>query len=201
MKAGNLMIVQGGPTAVFNASLSSAIAEATRATEFRKVFGARSGALGLSQGDFVDLSFLTSGELMTLRNSPGAALGSSRFKPTDEDLQRQVEQMRKLDVRYVLFMGGNGTMRGAGIVSQFCRSVGFEVQIMGVPKTYHMTAFAGYGDSTAAQALRKYVAGGAERSGTASVRSIDPRRYAASCFDPLWKSRREFSTARSSSGN
>jgi len=136
MKSGNLMIVQsGGPTAVFNASLSSAIAEASLCAGFGKVFGARSGALGLAQGDFVDLSRMTAGQLQILRNSPGAALRSSRFKPTEEDLCRQVEQMRKLEVHHMIFMGGNGTMRGAEIVSTFCRSVGFEVQIMGVPKT------------------------------------------------------------------
>ncbi|MHB1701613.1 MAG: diphosphate--fructose-6-phosphate 1-phosphotransferase [Acidobacteriaceae bacterium] len=130
------MIVQGGgPTAVFNASLSCAIAEAAQCARFRKILGARSGALGLAQGDIVDLSRLSTAELKTLSGSPGAALRSSRVKTSEEDLSRQVEQMRKLDVRHLIFMGGNGTMRGAEITSAFCRAAGFEVRIIGVPKT------------------------------------------------------------------
>ena len=40
-----------------------------------------------------------------------------------------------MDVRQLVFMGGNGTMAGAAIVSDFCRKQKFDVQIMGVPKT------------------------------------------------------------------
>ncbi len=136
MRAENLMIVQGGgPTAVFNASLSSAIAEGICQTKIGSVFGARLGVKGLAQGDVIDLGRMTPEELQALRNSPGAALGSSRFKPTEEDLHRMVAHLRRLDVRHLVFIGGNGTMRGAEIVSAFCRAVDFEVQIMGVPKT------------------------------------------------------------------
>ena len=136
MKAENLMIVQGGgPTAVFNASLSSVIAEGIRQAKIGRVLGARFGVKGLAQGDVVDLTHITSEELRVLRNSPGAALGSSRFKPTEDDLHRMVGHLQRLDVRHLVFMGGNGTMRGAEVVSAFCRAVGFEVQIMGIPKT------------------------------------------------------------------
>ncbi|MHB1023401.1 MAG: diphosphate--fructose-6-phosphate 1-phosphotransferase [Acidobacteriaceae bacterium] len=136
MRAENLMIVQGGgPTAVFNASLSSVIAEGICQTKAGSVFGARFGVKGLTQGDIVDLSRMTPEQLHVLRNSPGAALGSSRFKPTEEDLDRMVAHLRRLDVRHLIFMGGNGTMRGAEVVSAFCRAANFEVQIMGVPKT------------------------------------------------------------------
>jgi ATP-dependent phosphofructokinase / diphosphate-dependent phosphofructokinase len=136
MGAGNLMIVQGGgPTAVFNASLSSAIIEGTSQTRIGRVFGARFGMRGLVNGDTVELGGMTSGELQLLRNSPGAALGSSRYKPTQDDFDRMVATLRGLDVRFMIFMGGNGTMQGAGLVSAHCRDAGFEIQIIGVPKT------------------------------------------------------------------
>lgn len=130
------MIVQGGgPTAVFNASLSSVIADAIRQPEIGRVLGARLGVKGLVQGDVVDLSLMTSEELRILRNSPGAALGSSRFKPNEDDLHRMVAHLRRLDIHSLVFMGGNGTMRGAEVVSAFCRAADFEVDIVGVPKT------------------------------------------------------------------
>ena len=90
---------------------------------------------GLSSGDIVELSHLTQDELQSLRRSPGAALGSSRFKPTNDDLGHCVDTMRRLEVRHLVFMGGNGTMRGAQIVSDFCQAAGFDLQVIGVPKT------------------------------------------------------------------
>jgi 6-phosphofructokinase len=136
MTVGNLMIVQGGgPTPVFNASLASIISEGLKQPAIGKIYGAKWGMKGLSQGDVVDLTLITAQQLIELRNSPGAALGSSRFKPTEEDLERAIGHMRTFDIRYLIFMGGNGSMHGAEVVRGFCRRMNFDVQIMGVPKT------------------------------------------------------------------
>jgi len=136
MNAGNLMIVQGGgPTPVFNASLASIIAEGIKQPGIGKIYGAQSGMKGMAEGSFIGLSDMTPAQILALRKSPGAALGSSRFKPTDEDLERSVGFMRKMDIRHLIFMGGNGSMRGAELVREFCRGMNFDVQIMGVPKT------------------------------------------------------------------
>jgi 6-phosphofructokinase 1 len=136
MGVGNLMIVQGGgPTAVFNVSLSSAISEAASQQGLGRVFGARYGMQGLVQDDIVELGQMTVSELELLRNSPGAALGSSRYKPAKEDYDRMVENLRRLDIRCMIFMGGNGTMMGAALVSKYCRDAGFSMQVIGVPKT------------------------------------------------------------------
>ncbi|MGD0479397.1 MAG: diphosphate--fructose-6-phosphate 1-phosphotransferase [Terracidiphilus sp.] len=136
MGVGNLMIVQGGgPTAVFNASLSSAISEAVSQPGVGRVFGARYGMRGLVEGDIVELGQMAASELELLRNSPGAALGSSRYKPTEDDYDRMVGSLRRLDIRLMIFMGGNGTMRGAALVSEHCHDAGFSVQVIGVPKT------------------------------------------------------------------
>lgn len=136
MPAGNLMIVQGGgPTAVFNTSLSSIVEEALQQSRIGKIFGARSGMKGLSAGDIVELTGVTSERLNEIARTPGAALGTSRFKPSDEDLDRCIDHLRRLDARYLLFMGGNGTMRGAHLFSQFAEQAGFDLQVIGVPKT------------------------------------------------------------------
>ena len=136
MGVGNLMIVQGGgPTAVFNISLSSAIAEVAGQQGADRVFGARYGMRGLVEDDIVELGQMTASDLEFLRNSPGAALGSSRYKPSEDDFDRMVENLRRLDIRSMIFMGGNGTMRGASLVSERCRNAGFSVQVIGVPKT------------------------------------------------------------------
>jgi 6-phosphofructokinase len=143
MSVGNLMIVQGGgPTPVFNASLASIIDEAIQQPSIGKVYGAKWGMQGLSKGDVLDLSGMTPEQITALRNSPGAALGSSRFKPSDDDLMQAIEHMRALDVRSMIFMGGNGSMRGAELVRTFCRTQNFDTQIIGVPKTIDNDIFA-----------------------------------------------------------
>ena len=136
MSAENLMVVQGGgPTAVFNASLVSILREAAAQSRIARVYGARSGMKGLSSEDTVDLGRLSTAQMEELAGSPGAALGSSRFKPTDDDLERCIRHLKSLEVRYLIFMGGNGTMAGAQRFAEFCKTAGFDVQIMGVPKT------------------------------------------------------------------
>jgi 6-phosphofructokinase 1 len=136
MTTGNLMIVQGGgPTAVFNASLSSAVAEAISQKKVGRILGARFGAAGLMRGDVIELGGMGDAELQAMGNSPGAALGSSRYQPTLEELERMVSGLRRLDVHYLIFIGGNGTMRGAELVSSMCRDAGCAMQVIGVPKT------------------------------------------------------------------
>ena len=136
MSAQNLLIVQGGgPTAVFNASLASIIRESFHQSRIGEIYGARAGMKGLSSADIVGLSHLGPGDLLSLRNSPGAALGSSRFQPSELDLERSVEHLQRFGIQYLVFMGGNGTMRGADLFRRFCREQNLDIQIIGVPKT------------------------------------------------------------------
>lgn len=134
--AHSLMIVQGGgPTAVFNTSLVAAIEKARSSATFRNIYGARYGAAGLARGEVCDLNMVTDAELSRLQDTPGAALGSSRFKPSEADLHRQIEVLRMLDVHSILFMGGNGTMHGARLFMDFCAAQSYALEVIGIPKT------------------------------------------------------------------
>jgi 6-phosphofructokinase 1 len=86
-------------------------------------------------GDVVDLTGLSYDALDLLRKTPAAALGSSRHAPSDDELDHMVETLRSFHIEQLLFIGGNGTMRGASRISQLCRAAGLNVQIVGVPKT------------------------------------------------------------------
>ena len=135
MGAHNLLILQGGgPTPVVNATLSSALSEAY-ARGKRKVFAARHAMEGLIGGHLVDLSDVSPDQLKRLSRTPGAALGSSRVKPTQQELRSIRDLLRKLDVHEALFIGGNGTMRAAHAFSDFCRSERYELRAIGAPKT------------------------------------------------------------------
>lgn len=132
----NLLVVQGGgPTQVLNATLAAIVEESRTQRGFTRVYGARYGIRGLLREGVADLDHLSATELALLRVSPGAALGSSRAKPTEEELARLCDFLRQNHVCDLLFLGGNGTMRGAESVSRFCVESGLSVRVLGVPKT------------------------------------------------------------------
>lgn len=136
MSQGNLLLVQaGGPTQVLNETLCAALDQASRQNSGRKVYGSRRALQGMVHGDLVDLSFLSSSQIAQVRRSPGAALGSSRLKPTEEQLAATIGYLRERDIHQAIFIGGNGTMHAAHEIRQFARQQNYELQVMGAPKT------------------------------------------------------------------
>ena len=82
---GNNAIVgqSGGPTAAINASLAGVISAAIQSDAIGTVYGMANGADGLMKERLYDLTSLFDGkdaDLALLTNTPGAALGSCRFK-------------------------------------------------------------------------------------------------------------------------
>jgi 6-phosphofructokinase 1 len=134
---GNLLILQGGgPTPVLNATLVGILDEAHRGGgRFDRLLGARCGVEGLLRGDFVDLSNLAPCDLDRLRLTPGATLGTTRLKPSDLDLERITEHLRRQEVRSLLFIGGNGSLRGADAIARAAERAGHEMSVLGIPKT------------------------------------------------------------------
>lgn len=136
MPRSNLMVVQGGgPTAVFNASLAAIIAEAQRQPSIHSIYGARFGVRGLITDDITDLTTLSPEEIEVLKRTPGAALGSSRHSPAEGELDKLAMVLRRFEIDSLIFMGGNGTMGGSHAVSEFCKSKGLDIHVIGVPKT------------------------------------------------------------------
>lgn len=136
MAPSNLMIVQGGgPTAVFNTSLAAIVEHARLAPTLDRIYGARFGMQGLLRTEIVDLTSVPEPHLRSLRRTPGAGLGSSRYNPSEDEMASLPRILTGLGVGAVIFMGGNGTMSGARAVSEFCRSQGIDIAIVGVPKT------------------------------------------------------------------
>lgn len=134
--AGNLLVLQGGgPTPVFNASLFGVLDEARRHATVQRVFGARMGVLGLLSDDVVDLSSVPPAELERLRTTPGASLGSTRHKLTEAEVEQIIARLRERDVRILLLIGGNGSMRAADLIAQGAAALGHDVCVVGVPKT------------------------------------------------------------------
>lgn len=132
----NLLVAQsGGPTAVINNSLVGVIEEARGKREIGTVIGAERGIEGVLGEHLVDLSRETPQTLAALRQTPSAALGTSRHKLKGNDLERIVEVFRKYDIGYFCYIGGNDSMDTANRIGALAVERGYDLRVMGIPKT------------------------------------------------------------------
>ncbi len=141
---GNAVIGQsGGPTAAINATLAGVIRGAQAAMKqgmIGKVYGMCHGIEGFMREALVDMSSYSEEDLTCLAHTPAAALGSCRHrlaKPEDkpEEYEAILRVLRAYDIRYVFYIGGNDSMDTVWKLSQYATSVGYELRVVGVPKT------------------------------------------------------------------
>ena len=130
----NLLIVHGGgPTAVLNASLYGVIKEAKKYEQIDKVYGAIGGTEAILNETFLDLAKTSDEELELLLQTPGTAIGSSRFVLEQEHYDKMVDVFKRNNIKYVLFNGGNGTMDTCGKLYELCKHE--DIYTVGIPKT------------------------------------------------------------------
>lgn len=125
----------GGPTAVLNASLRGVVEEAARHDSIRTLYGARFGINGILAEDFIDLSQVSEAKLRGISRAPSSALGTTRREIVPADLEQVLDVFRKRDVRYFFYNGGNGSMGTALQLDSVARQAGYDLQIVGIPKT------------------------------------------------------------------
>lgn len=141
---GNAVVGQsGGPTAAINATLSGVIRGVLAAREtIPTLYGMRNGVEGLLNERFVDLTeiFADEKDLLTLEDTPAAALGSCRFKLPKPDADRAtfdriLEIFKKYNIRYFFYIGGNDSMDAVAKLTAYLETVDYEMRVIGVPKT------------------------------------------------------------------
>ncbi|MDD7275743.1 MAG: diphosphate--fructose-6-phosphate 1-phosphotransferase [Treponema sp.] len=131
---GNVLIVHGGaPTAVINASLYGAITEAKKYAEVDKIYGARGGSGAIASGDFIDLTNIPQEQLERLPFTPGSAIGTSRTPLVEADYKAIAEALKKHNIKWLLFNGGNGSMDACGKVAAQVKDT--DIRVVGIPKT------------------------------------------------------------------
>ena len=137
----NILIGQsGGPTAVINASLYGAIIKAIECDKIGKIYGMINGIEGFLEGKMMDLTEeVTKEELDLLPNTPGAFLGSCRYKmPSDYNdpiYQELFKKFSENNIGYVLYIGGNDSMDTTNKLSTYANMVMSQVKVIGIPKT------------------------------------------------------------------
>lgn len=130
-----ILTQSGGPTAVINSSICGAAQEAFSHSEITGVYGAVNGILGVIGEDFIDLSKESPRTIELLRQTPSSALGSCRHKLNADDFDRIFRVFEAHNVRYFLVNGGNDSMDTADRVGRMAEERGYEMRVMGIPKT------------------------------------------------------------------
>lgn len=138
----NVIVGQsGGPTAVINGSLYGVVSEAlTKTDDIEIVYGMINGIEGFLHDEIMEMNPLGStGELELLKTTPGAYLGSCRFK-LPEDLTAPVypalfEKFNDKNIGYFFYIGGNDSMDTVSKLSRYAQSIQSDIRIIGIPKT------------------------------------------------------------------
>ncbi len=140
--AGNAIVGQsGGPTSVINSSLAG-VFQACQMRGAEHVYGMLHGIEGLLSEKVCDLSQRLSSfmDIELLKRTPSSFLGSCRYKlPEPEEDQEVYEKLfrilKKLDIQWFFYIGGNDSMDTIHKLSRYGKSVGSSIRFMGVPKT------------------------------------------------------------------
>lgn len=137
----NLLVGQsGGPTAVINSSLYGVVSEGRIHEEIGHVYGMVNGIEGFLKGTILDFDQALPGEeLNGLKHTPGAYLGSCRYK-LPESLEdpvypRLFKKFQELDIGWFFYIGGNDSMDTVSKLSRYAASIGSDIRVIGEPKT------------------------------------------------------------------
>ena len=134
--ASALIAQGGGPTPVMNATLVAAIRQVREVGRtIPRFLGSAYGLRGIMHDQVYDLLKQDRAVLDGLVEAPGAALGSSREKLSEQDMELLLEAFKRHDVRWFFYNGGNGSMGTALDIEQYARAASYELQVIGVPKT------------------------------------------------------------------
>lgn len=141
MKKNVIVGQSGGPTAVINGSLYGVVSESLKQSEkVGTIYGLVNGIEGFLHDHFMDIGALdATNELELVRTTPGAYLGSCRYK-LPEDLNDPVypelfKKFEEKNIGYFFYIGGNDSMDTVSKLSRYAAGAGSDIRFIGVPKT------------------------------------------------------------------
>lgn len=160
----NLIVGQsGGPTAVINSSLYGVVSEGmAHSDEIGEVYGMVNGIEGFLEDRILNFREALPGEQLDyLKHTPGAYLGSCRYK-LPESLEDPVypllfRKFEEMNIGWFFYIGGNDSMDTVSKLSRYAAQTGSSIRVIGEPKTIdndlvHTDHTPGYGSAA------KYVA-------------------------------------------
>jgi ATP-dependent phosphofructokinase / diphosphate-dependent phosphofructokinase len=141
---GHLLVAQsGGPTSVINASVAGVIQEAGKHGLIEEIYGGLNGIHGILNEELIDLNEEKARTIEGLKYTPGAALGTCRYKidfkkkpeQAAKDMDRLFEVFQAHNIRYFFYAGGNDSQDTSNQIHQEAVKRNYEMRVIGVPKT------------------------------------------------------------------
>ena len=129
-----LVMQSGGCTHVLNRSLY-AIASEFAKTGPGTLYGAPHGLEGILQNRAVNLSEVPHERWMSVADAPGAAIGSTRRRLRDDDVEPVFEYLERLGIRYWFIIGGNDSAETGHTLQTRADETGYDLSVINVPKT------------------------------------------------------------------
>lgn len=138
----NVIVGQsGGPTAVINSSLAG-VFKTAKDHGCKKIYGMRNGIEGLLNESYVDISdYIKSNlDIELLKRTPASFLGTCRYKlpareNSPETYERIFEILKKLEIGYFFYIGGNDSMDTIAKLSAYGKEISSDIRFIGIPKT------------------------------------------------------------------
>lgn len=144
MNKKNVIVAQsGGPTVAINASLAGVVRQAMESEYYDTVYGSVNGILGILNDNTLNLSELASNDpdfLHRLETTPAMFLGSCRHKlphflDDDSSYVYIFKQFERLNIGSFFYIGGNDSMDTVWKLSEYGKTIGSDIRIIGIPKT------------------------------------------------------------------
>lgn len=144
MNKKNVIVAQsGGPTVAINASLAGVVRQAMESEYYDTVYGSVNGILGILNNNTLNLSEMANNDadfLHRLETTPAMFLGSCRHKlphylDDDSSYVYIFKQFETLNIGAFFYIGGNDSMDTVWKLSEYGKTIGSDIRIIGIPKT------------------------------------------------------------------
>jgi len=128
---------------VINASVAGVIQEAGKHGLIEEIYGGLNGIYGILNEELIDLNEEKARTIEGLKYTPGAALGTCRYKidfkkkpdQAAKDMDRLFEVFQAHNIRYFFYAGGNDSQDTSNQIHQEAVKRNYEMRVIGVPKT------------------------------------------------------------------
>jgi 6-phosphofructokinase 1 len=126
------IITCGGLCPGLNNVIRSVVMQLWHGYGVRRIFGVRHGYRGLHPNPAQPLLPLDPKAVSDIHKQGGTLLGSSRGPG---DLAKMLETIIARKINILFTLGGDGTQRGAKALADYASSRGYELAVVGIPKT------------------------------------------------------------------
>jgi len=131
----------GGVTAVINATACGVIETARQyPNRIGQVFAAKNGILGLLAGELIDTAFESDEAIAALKQTPGGAFGSCRYKlkglaENKAEYEKLIHIFSTYNIGYFFYNGGGDSQDTTHKIAEMAKTLDYPVACIGIPKT------------------------------------------------------------------